>query len=55
MLKKDNFEWTNEVIIAFEDLKRAMTCTLVLALLDFEKPLMVYIDVSGDEIETILV
>ena len=48
MLKKDNFEWTDEARKAFEDLKRAMTNTPVLALPNFEKPFGVYIDASGD-------
>lgn len=38
MLKKDNFEWTVEARGAFEELKMAMTKTLVLALPNFKKP-----------------
>ena len=55
MLKKDSFEWTEEAKKAFEDLKKAMTQTLVLALPDFEKPFEVYTDASGEGIGAVLV
>ncbi|KAK0595099.1 hypothetical protein LWI29_003584 [Acer saccharum] len=55
MLKKDSFEWTEEAKKAFEDLKRAMTQTPVLVLLDFEKPFEVYTDASGEGIGAVLV
>ena len=55
MLKKDNFEWTDEARKAFEDLKRAMTNTPVLALPNFQKPFEVYTDASGDGIGAVLV
>ena len=50
MLKKEGFEWTKEVRRIFEDLKRAMTETLVLALPDFSKPFEVHTDASGEGI-----
>lgn len=49
MFKKD------ETRRAFEDLKRGMTCILVLALPNFKKPFMVYVDASGDRIGVVLV
>ncbi|KAL5805441.1 hypothetical protein ACOSQ4_028174 [Xanthoceras sorbifolium] len=55
MLKKDNFEWTKEARLAFEDLKRAMTQTSVLALPNFDKTFKVYTDVSGEGIGVVLV
>lgn len=44
--KKDDFEWTKKGRRAFENLKRAMTKTLILALPNFKKPLEVYTDAS---------
>ncbi|KAL5846480.1 hypothetical protein ACOSQ3_010009 [Xanthoceras sorbifolium] len=55
MLKKDNFEWTDEAKLAFENLKRAMTQTPVLALPDFNKTFEVYTDASGESIGAVLV
>lgn len=55
MLKNDNFEWTVEARDAFEELKRAMTRTLVLALPNFEKPFEVYTDASNEGIGVVLV
>lgn len=50
MLKKDNFEWTDEARTTFDDLTRAMTNTPVLALSNFEKSFEVYTYASGDGI-----
>lgn len=55
MLKNDNFEWTTEARKAFEELKRAMTRTLVLALPNFKKAFEVYTDASNDRIRAVLV
>ncbi|KAF5477292.1 hypothetical protein F2P56_003942 [Juglans regia] len=55
LLKKDNFEWTQEAREAFEELKRAMTVTTMLALPNFEKPFEVYTDASGEGIRAVLV
>ncbi|XP_038979199.1 uncharacterized protein LOC120109538 [Phoenix dactylifera] len=55
MLKKGEFEWTPESREAFDNLKRAMTQTPVLALPDFSIPFEVYTDASGDGIGAVLV
>ena len=55
MLGKDSFVWSDEAKNAFEDLKRAMTQTSVLALPNFEKPFEVYTDASGEGIGAVLV
>ncbi|KAL5827799.1 hypothetical protein ACOSQ3_019650 [Xanthoceras sorbifolium] len=55
MLKKDNFEWTDKAKLAFENLKRAMTQTPVLALPDFNKTFEVYTDASGEGMGAVLV
>lgn len=55
MLKKDSFEWIKEAQKAFDDCKRAMTQALVLALLDFTIPFIIYADASGDGIGVVLV
>lgn len=54
MLKKDGSEWSDEVRKAFEDLKRAMTRTSVLAWPDFKKPFEFYINASGEGIGVVL-
>lgn len=50
MLKKDNFERTDEARIAFEVLKITLIDMLVLALPKFEKPFMIYTNASSDRI-----
>ncbi|XP_041011353.1 uncharacterized mitochondrial protein AtMg00860-like [Juglans microcarpa x Juglans regia] len=55
LLKNDNFEWTQEAREAFENLKRAMIVTLVLALPNFEKSFEVYTDVSEEGIGAVSV
>ncbi|XP_024195932.1 uncharacterized protein LOC112199106 [Rosa chinensis] len=47
MLKKDNFKWSKEADKAFEELKRALISTPVLALLDFSKEFTVKCDASS--------
>lgn len=42
MLNKDNLEWTTEAREDFEELKRAMARTLILALPNFKKPFEVH-------------
>lgn len=53
--KKDDFEWTEDGRRAFENLKRAMTKKLILALPNFKKPLEVYTDTSEEGIGAVLV
>lgn len=55
ILKKDNFEKTSKARLAFEELKRAISKTLILALPKFEKPFKVCTDASNDGIEAVLV
>lgn len=47
MLKKDNFCWTIELVRAFQELKVAMTSTLVLVLPDLSKEFVVECDASS--------
>lgn len=46
LLRTENFEQNEEAREAFEELKRAMTKTPMLALFNFERPFKVYTDVS---------
>ena len=54
MLKKNNFEWTTAALHAFDELKRAMTTTPVLALPNFSKEFFVYTDASQEGIGAVL-
>lgn len=47
LLKKDSFVWTLEAANAFQLLKEAVLCPLVLALHDCTKPFVVECDASG--------
>lgn len=55
MTKKGGFQWTSEGEAAFAALKKAMTSTLVLSLLDFTQMFEVHIDASDKGIETVLI
>ena len=47
LLKNDAFQWTNLAIEAFNNLKLAMSTTLVLVLPNFEKDFILETDASG--------
>ena len=55
MLKREGFVWTEESRRAFDELKRAMTQTPVLALPNFQQPFEVHTDASGECIGAMLV
>ena len=46
LLKKNSFQWNDEVEKCFEALKKIMSSTLVFATLDFTKPFVVESDAS---------
>lgn len=55
MLKKDGFEWNEASIEAFDQLKKVMTQTPVLALPDFSKPFTIYTDACSEGIGAVLI
>lgn len=54
MLKKGSFKWSAKAKESFESLNEVMTKALVLALPDFDKPLIVECDASGSGIGGVL-
>lgn len=54
LLKTNSFKWSIEVEDSFNKLKRALTTTLVLALLNFLKEFKWEVDASGIRIEALL-
>ena len=53
-LRKDSFKWTTEAEMAFDNLKKAMTTTPVLALLNYSKTLTLESEASGRAIGAVL-
>lgn len=54
MLKKGKFEWIKETEVAFENMKKAVTTTPVLALPNFREPFVIETNALGDGLGTVL-
>jgi hypothetical protein len=55
LLKKDNkFKWTPTCEASFQELKKRPTIAQILVMPDMEKPLIIYCDVSGQELGCVL-
>lgn len=55
LTKKEGFKWGPEALHAFEELKRVMTTSPVLALPDFTQPFEIECDASGRGVGAVLV
>jgi hypothetical protein len=54
LLKKKQFQWSDDAQTAFEALKQAMISTPVLSLPDFKEPFIVEIDASDPGVGAVL-
>jgi hypothetical protein len=55
LLEKDKqFEWTPACEASFQELKKRLTTTPVLVMLDMEKPFSTYCDASGQGLGCVL-
>ena len=54
LLKKDYFQWNESANVSFEQLKKAMCTTLVLATPNFTKEFIVECDASGNGIGAVV-
>lgn len=54
LLKKEGFQWLEQAKEPFVTLKSTMTCTLVLALSDFNLPFKLKCDARGKGIRAVL-
>ena len=54
LLRRDAFSWSDEAMLAFDSLKRALSIAPVLQLLAFERPFTVDCDASGMEFGAVL-
>jgi hypothetical protein len=55
LVEKDNkFEWTLACKASFQEMKKRLTTTPILVMLDMEKPFSIYCDASGQGLGCVL-